>query len=200
MSPLPHQKGHGHRANRICNQQPQLRTSFPAPLHRLHDRSQHPRSCPLTLAWPCDPVWLSFSCLLDSMRIGNVAECQMTPCVAGRSQVDDQIAATASEDRGGRKKDGTGHRTQLRMRAGCTTDMQNRRLRMVSRNASRACRANTEVANCSLTSIRVLVLQQSLISMRQRIPGDHRCTFLWAIKTLHGVNLNNEQKKNRILQ
>ena len=25
--------------------------------------------------------------------------------------------------------------------------------------------------------------------------GDHRCTFVWAVKTLHGANLNNEQKK-----
>ena len=31
---------------------------------------------------------------------------------------------------------------------------------------------------------------------RQGIPGDHRGTFLWAAKTLDGVNLNNEHKNN----
>ena len=42
----------------------------------------------------------------------------------------------------------------------------------------------------TLTHIRVLVLQKRLISRRQGIPSDHRGTFLWAAKTLHGAHLN----------
>ena len=59
------------------------------------------------------------------------------------------------------------------------------------------CRANTQVANCTLTSIRVLVSQKSLIIRGQRIPGDHRHVFLWAVKTLHGANLNNQYRKKK---
>ena len=58
-----------------------------------------------------------------------------------------------------------------------------------------ACRANTQVTNCTLTSTKVLVPQKSLISRRQGIARDHRHVFLWAVKTIHGINLNNENKR-----
>ena len=59
-----------------------------------------------------------------------------------------------------------------------------------------ACKANTEVAKCTLTSIRVLVPQKTLISGGQQIPGDQRHVCLRAVKTLHGVNLDNGHKEH----
>ena len=58
-------------------------------------------------------------------------------------------------------------------------------------------RANTKFTNCPMTSIRVLVPKKILISGGQRIPGDQRHVFLWAVKTLHGANLNNQCRKER---
>ena len=43
----------------------------------------------------------------------------------------------------------------------------------------------------------VLVPQKNLISGGQRIPGDHSRVFLWAVKTLHGANLNNQKRKKK---
>ena len=47
----------------------------------------------------------------------------------------------------------------------------------------------TQVANCTLTSIRVRVPQKRLTSGGQQIPADQRHVFLWAVKPFHGVNL-----------
>ena len=63
---------------------------------------------------------------------------------------------------------------------------------MAAEERTGACRANTQVANCPLTSIMVLVPQKSLIIGGQLIPGDQRRVFLWAGKTLHGANLKNQ--------
>ena len=68
---------------------------------------------------------------------------------------------------------------------------------MAAEEHTGACRANTQVTNCPLTSIRVLVPQKNLIIAGQGIPEDHRRISLWAIKTLHGDNLNNQYRKKR---
>ena len=54
---------------------------------------------------------------------------------------------------------------------------------MAAEERSGACRANTQVANYTLTSMRVLVPPKRLISGAQRIPGHHRDVFLWAANT-----------------
>ena len=60
---------------------------------------------------------------------------------------------------------------------------------MAAEEHTGACRANTHVTNCPLTSIRVPVPQKNLIIGVQWISEDHRRVFLWAVKTLHGANL-----------